>query len=138
MGESDLIFEELAQLSGQYKVEVPGARKAWPRSIKERVLRLSALGAPMTEIARRSKIPYYTVYNWAKPQKRAKSQGRFRELAIVEKRGISVRPEIPELPLSTSNNFATVTVTMPNGCKVEGVPVKAALAWAERAMEKAR
>lgn len=124
ISELEKLLGELAQLQGQYKSEVPGARKAWPRSIKERVAKVAELGVSSAEIARQTKIPYYTIHGWAKSQSR-KAPGKFREIAVVAAR------QAPAPPASVAES-GTVTVTMPNGCKIEGLSSSAALAWLER------
>lgn len=39
-----VLFRELEEICSQYKREVPGRRRAWPESVKKRVLALRALG----------------------------------------------------------------------------------------------
>jgi hypothetical protein len=133
MSEVDTLFDELAQLVGQYKTEVPGGRKAWPRSIKARAQKLASLGVSAAKIARRANVSYYTVYSWGKA---AEKKGGFREIAVVPARAVARAPKAPGATLQDPATV-TVTVTLPNGCKVEGVPLAAALAWLERSLEGA-
>lgn len=54
MNEVEQLVEEIKQIQVQYKREVGGRRKQWPRSIKERVLRLSSAGLKFREIEGRT------------------------------------------------------------------------------------
>ena len=121
MQENESAIEEIKQIMHQYSDEVGRGRKAWPRSIKERVRNLFLAGVKGNEISRRTGISYYTVLNW-RPNKQKPVAKNFRELAIVSK------PSLPEklatVTVPTSKNLApekvgTVTVTTPDGFRVE-------------------
>jgi transposase-like protein len=99
MSEIDTLFEELAQLVGQYKNEVPGGRKTWPRSIKARAQKLALLGLSAAKIARRTNVSYYTVYSWTKTAEKASAKGGFREIAVVPARAVAPAPKAPEARL---------------------------------------
>ena len=64
----DQIFDEIRQLRVQYESEVGRARKAWPKSIRERVSRLVAVGVRYKVIAERSGIYGNTIYSWTTRQ----------------------------------------------------------------------
>lgn len=64
MDEIEALFSEIVQMRVQYVAEVGSGRRKWPRSIRERVLRLVDLGLRMKQIAARSGVPYETVCQW--------------------------------------------------------------------------
>ena len=122
------LIEEIKQISIQYNSEVGRGRKAWPKSIKERVAKLFEAGLRATAIAERTGLAYFTVLKWRPPgQKKAlrrRSEPRFKELAIVETESapiVSVTvPQIPAKPnASLDSEIAIVTVTNPEGFKID-------------------
>lgn len=64
MEETELLFSEINQMREQYVAEVGKGRRKWPRSIKERVLKLVDLGLRRRQIAERTGVPYETVCQW--------------------------------------------------------------------------
>ena len=123
------LFDEIHQLVNQYKQEVPGRRRAWPVSIKDRILEICTNGEmSLYEVANRSGIPYHTLLTWRfKDKKKA-----FKELAIVS---VSPKPE-PELKSATvtvmkrrryQKSGQTITVTVGNGMKIEGLDLNGAV-----------
>lgn len=58
------LFRELEEICSQYKQEVPGRRRAWPESVKKRVLALRSLGINSHQVAKRVSIPYMTLVSW--------------------------------------------------------------------------
>jgi hypothetical protein len=142
------LFNELLQLCAQYKVEVPGARQAWPESVKALVHNLILEGVSGPEIARRTGISYFTINKWTRNIRKAaapsfieakvvpsvpsglksvqKPRGRPKSIATVtvaeSKSNLSAPP--PSCPV------VTVTVTTPSGYKIEGLPVDMALSLA--------
>src|ERR1700741_1372443 len=58
------LFRELEEICAQYKQEVPGRRRAWPESVKKRVLALRSLGINSHQVANRLPIPYMTLASW--------------------------------------------------------------------------
>jgi len=142
------ILNELAQLSSQYKAEVPGVRQAWPESVKSRIRLLLEDGMTAAEVSRKTGIPYFTLNSW-----RRRSHARFIQAKLGEpqllanalpakaKRGrprkshllpatvtvtnlVSPKPSVNNV---TSEISGTVTVTTPNGFKIEGLPIDVAL-----------
>ncbi len=63
------LLDEISQLLDQYRREVPGRRRAWPESIKQRALELHPLGLNFTQIAKRTGLPYYTLLKWRHEKK---------------------------------------------------------------------
>lgn len=104
------IIAELNELCVQYKAEVPGRSQAWPKSIKERVSELHAMGLGDTEISRRVPISAQTIYSWRQGLK--KSREGFLPVKIVE--------------------ASTVTVITPQGYRIEGLDSRSAVEFISR------
>jgi hypothetical protein len=100
------IISEIAQIMEQYRKEVPGGRRAWPESIKSRVIRLRGAGLRCAEISRRTGLPYYTVLEWRK------SATAFVELPVVKEKKVGT---------VTVPSLGTVTVFLPSGVRIDGV-----------------
>lgn len=111
------LVEEIKQIREQYEAEVGvRRRRAWPRAIKERVVRLCELTGSIKDAAELADISKDSVYAW-----RSKSKVRaFNQLDVVEKRPVTVtdtsRQFLDQLP------SVTVTVTTPRGFLIEGLP----------------
>lgn len=128
MDEVERIAEEIRQLREQYVAEVGEGRRAWPRSIKERVYELGSLGLKPKAITKVTGIPYETVCQW-KYQKALSAPKSFHHLTVtvpakVEKsKNLAVTVKSPKNPknLESSRN-ATVTVTTPGGYLIERLP----------------
>ena len=104
-------------MTAQYREEIPGGRKAWPKSIKDRVVELHRLGMGSTAIANATGITYFTIHNWKK------RSPEFRALAIAKPADVTV-------PIKSQ--VATVTVTTAKGLRFEGISFEQALLLAER------
>jgi Transposase len=122
--QSEILFNEIEQLVNQYKVEVPGRRRAWPVSIKTRAMELCGGDLSYHEIAKRTGIPYHTLLTWRYQDKQAKS---FTEVTIK-------KSEIKSLPTVTvgrskkiSKPSPPLTVTVGKGISVEGLDVAGAI-----------
>jgi transposase-like protein len=128
-----IILEDVRQLITQYCREVPGGRRAWPESVKVRVVKLFSLGMPLAEISRRSELSYHTILSWvpvedrgryrARQRKVAGPDGHFAPVAIRERQAIATVTVANHpkniVPISARN--VTVTVTLPDGIRIEGV-----------------
>ena len=110
---ADELFIEINQLLTQYRQEVPGRRRAWPESIKSRVVQLRSLGVKFAQISERTTIPYHTVLQW-----RSKSTD-FTPVKIVNRRQREIVPTVTVK--DPKPDLGTVTVTTPSGIRVEGV-----------------
>ena len=129
------IVMELQSLCAQYKAEVPGRSQAWPKSIKERVAELHALGLGDTDVASLIPIPLQTIYSWrhGKIKKARAQEPDFLPVKVTKSSTVTVkgRPRKKNQPPKVS----TVTVTTPNGYRVEGlsadevVSILAKLEW---------
>lgn len=121
------IFEELRQICEQYKNEVPGRRRAWPKSIKDRVFALQRQGIRSNQIAKRVPIPYATIMSWNVSDKR---KGAFLPVKVVKSATpptvtVGGRPKRKHGPVESK--VMTVTVVTPKGLRIEGLPIEAAL-----------
>jgi transposase-like protein len=139
--QSRIIFEEIRQLISQYCREVPGGRRAWPESIKIRVVKLFALGVPLAEISKRSELSYHTILNWvpqeqrhryrARQRKATGPNGHFTPVTIQESQAIATvtvaKGPKNLAPIKAEN--ATVTVTLLNGIRIEGVTAEFLRSW---------
>jgi hypothetical protein len=109
--EVEQIISEIVEIMEQYRREVPSGRRAWPESIKRRVLRLRELKIRCAEISRRTGLPYYTVLEWQK------IPAAFVELPVVVKSEKVSTVTVPTL--------GVLTLTFPSGIRIEGVGVEA-------------
>ncbi len=116
------LLDEIRQLITQYRQEVPGRRRAWPESIKNRVLELELMGLERKEIAKRTGISYYTIFNWGAASKKP----CFERVTVVRARRALPKAATVTMTKSRPHRVArptltTVTVTMPSGIRIEGV-----------------
>ena len=139
------ILNELTQLCSQYKAEVPGVRQAWPESVKSRIRLLIDDGMTAAEVSRQAGIPYYTLNSWirrrhatfieaklrepphATPEKRKRGRPRKSHLLPATVTVANLALQKSPVDSVTSEASGTVTVTTPNGFKIEGLPIGVAL-----------
>lgn len=121
------IVAELQDLCAQYKAEVPGRSQAWPKSIKVRVAELHELGLGDTAVSELIPIPMQTIYSWRhkKVKKAAKPEASFLPVKINDAPTVTVKGR-PRKKIQQPK-VSTVTVTTPNGYKVEGLDVDQAV-----------
>jgi hypothetical protein len=105
------IFSEIVEIMEQYRREVPSGRRAWPESIKKRVLALRGSGMRCAEISRRTGLPYYTVLEWQR------TSAAFIELPVVMK--------APKVGTVTVPTLGVMTLSFPSGVRIEGMDVEA-------------
>jgi transposase-like protein len=115
---SEILFNEVQQLIEQYKVEVPGDRRAWPESIKNRLLELCEGGLRYQDVAQRSGIPYHTLLGW---RFRKKKRDAFKEIAVKSLVGESLSTVTVGKKLKVTKSLQTLTVTVGNQIRVEGL-----------------
>jgi hypothetical protein len=107
------LYSEIEQMLSQYREEVPGRRRAWPKSIQNAVRELHRLGLNWSEISKQTKIPYHTVLQW----RVSKPKASFNELKIIPSPSHSKILSSKSVPV----NVGTVTVTTSNGVCIEGL-----------------
>ncbi len=115
---SENLIQEIIQIREQYFAEVgEDKRRAWPKSIRDRMLELCSQKYNRKELAKRTGIPYETIMQWLYVQRHATKM--FQPVHIQD--DVTVTPNSPPMPIKTELN-STVTVTFPDGCRVEGSP----------------
>ena len=96
------LLNEIRQIVEQYKVEVPGKRRAWPESIKIRAMKLKTTGVNYHEIAKLTGLSYYTILSW---REKAESAPIFKELAIMEKAGDNLGFQLPTVTVGKKRKY---------------------------------
>jgi len=117
------LIEEIRQITIQYKAEVSGNRKQWPKAIKIRVMQLCALNFTTREIAEQTGVSFHTVAAWKTEQ----NQKKFHPLPVmieatpkpVTKNIGTVTDTKNSKETSKENKSSTVTVTTPDGFILE-------------------
>jgi transposase len=121
---AETIIDEINQIRDQFRSEVSGRRKQWPKSIKSRVVHLLDLGMRPKEIQSHCGISFHTVSLW----KSQKSASKFHEIPVLassEKKQnpatvtVTKKSKRPRLTKST-----TVTVKISDAVVVELASVK--------------
>ncbi|MBK7889878.1 MAG: hypothetical protein IPJ84_08355 [Bdellovibrionales bacterium] len=116
MNETEKLFDEILQIRSQYKAEVDGTHKQWPKAIRERAMRLQGLGVSRKALSQRTGISYHTLAYWSMARKQSAG---FHQLAV----GPSLLPTADAATATVTKHqnadrrkvFATVTVTTPDG-----------------------
>ena len=80
--EQEQLLSEISQVIEQYKTEVTGARKMWPRAVKDRVRQLRETGISAMDLAGRVGVPYATVKSWESGRKLPR--GHFKRVKMAE------------------------------------------------------
>lgn len=128
------IFKEIEQIIRQYRQEVPGTRRAWPESVRLRVLRLSDVGLSAKYISEVAGLPYFTILNWIPKDKRRRyrrpksDQSVPRNFSLVQVKDTTPVATVT-VPSQAVAIVATVTVTLPNGIRLDGVTPEFLSAW---------
>ncbi|MFN8790182.1 MAG: hypothetical protein ACK52I_06550 [Pseudomonadota bacterium] len=111
------IIAEVNQMREQYLAEVgEDRRRAWPKSIRERIMALDQLKLNRKEISRLTGVPYETIMQWRYYQN--KVDRGFHQVAVREPKNATETVTSPPNPKAIN---VTVTVTTPSGYRVEGV-----------------
>lgn len=122
------ILNEIEQIAIQYQAEVPGKRKAWPQSVKDRVLELKRLGSTETEISRMTGISVQTIWSWKLKQKVTELSAPTSGFLPVQIKPSTVTVEVASdkpVPIKrrARKNSQTLTVVTPLGFRLEGLTV---------------
>lgn len=128
------LLAELWDLFIQYKREVPGQRRPWPESIRERISRLWSLGVTCHQISSESGVPVQTLYSWRQRIKKQKSERGFTQIPIARSRRRtnfqiqqdesrhSSNHQLSQLEsLTTTPVQPALVITLSNGVKIEGL-----------------
>ena len=115
MEETQQLVSEVQQIIHQYKSEVTGKRKQWPRAVKERVKKLWEHGMSSHKISQLVDIPYVTLNSWEKTLK-----GQFKPVKV--KSAEPVNPDLTAKALTARPSTAEpLTVKTPNGFEIKGL-----------------
>lgn len=116
MEQVERLVEEIQQIKAQYRAEVAGHRKQWPRAIRERVMSMVNGGLKMRDIAERTGISYHTIASW-----REQKKSKFHQLPVVTSKlpkAISTVAKNSAI-VTVTKNSTTVTVKTPDGFVVQ-------------------
>lgn len=123
--DSERLYGEISEIAAQYQREVPSGRRAWPESIKSRVLALRRSGVRCAEISRRTGLPYYTVLQW-------KDDGpKFVELPVRASPAKSVTVTVPtrfDTGTVAVPESRALSILLPTGAVIQGLDVEAVTA----------
>ena len=123
----EILMREISDLRAQYVAEVGKGRRVWPRSIKDRVTALDDLGIPAKQISQQSGVGYATILQW-RFKRRRRERPTFHEVAVAEPASTAIAKidtvtvstdKIKKAPKRTVAILSTVTVTTPEGFKIE-------------------
>ncbi len=139
--QAEILMQEISELREQYVAEVGKGRRVWPRSIKERVAALDEMGVSARQIADSSGVGYATILQWR--FKRRQKLGRsFHEVAIAEPAMTKAiakfdtvtvpQDKIRKMRSQNISKLSTVTLTTPDGYKIEAPDSETALMLLER------
>lgn len=115
-----VLIDEISQMTTQYRAEVTGHRKEWPRSIRERVEKLGELGLKPKQIAEKTPIPYETVLQWRYERNKFLKLQAFHSLPVVQRDDATVTVASNGDTKLAAEPFSKVTVTTPSGYRIEG------------------
>lgn len=130
------LFNELRNIFEQYQKEVPGKRRPWPESIRERILKLWSLGVTSHQISEECKMPAQTLYSWRQRLKKQKAVPGFSEIPLKRsKRRTNFQiqqdeirhsnrlqlSQLESLPTMQPQVQQSVILTLPSGVKIEGL-----------------
>lgn len=123
------LIRDITQIAQQFKAEIPGGRRPWPKAVKDRALALVKDGMSLTEIAAATGFAYQTVHGWTRDRR---TRGKFRELKALpapeESAVMAIPPTSENSPTSRKGGdkaakSTKVTIITPNGYRIEGVPI---------------
>jgi hypothetical protein len=127
------LLDELRQICSQYSKEVPGRRRPWPRSIRERVIALRRARISFGKISEASGISLQTMYSWKLGRE---TRGAFLPVRVAKKPRLQpsrlenrkLRPEVQR----DREQPSTVTVVLSTGLRIEGLDFGQAVEAARR------
>ncbi len=132
-GHAQQLLSELRQICTQYSKEVPGQRRPWPKSIRDRVIALRRAKISFVQISEVSGISLQTMYSWKLTRE---TRGAFLPVRVIEKRNL--QPSRLEKSKSKSEvrprrvQLSTVTVVLCGGLRLEGLNLGQAIEAARR------
>lgn len=130
MDRQEQLLNELKQISEQYAKEVSGKRRAWPKSIRERVIAARREKISFERITAATGIPLQTMYSWRIGGKRASEFLPVRvapKTPYVQQRLLESRPRA-----SRARPTTAVVVVVGGNVRIEGLSYEQAIEAAKR------
>lgn len=123
------IVDEIRQIRDQFQKEVLGRFRAWPESLKARILELAEAGWSVSKIFQQTGVPVPTIYTWRRGRvSRAKStkKGGGRFVAIEVSRAptsdLAVNRERKDLKVQEESHSRNGYVfLLPGNIRIEGL-----------------
>lgn len=130
--EIERIVSEINQIKKQYVAEVgSGGRRAWPKSIKDRIARLDELGVRGKQIAECSGVSYETIMSWRCKRKKKNGKGpisapafrpAFHEISVANKLLTNATVTVAESGISGAKvSKNQMRLQTPEGFVIEGL-----------------
>ncbi|MCB9083604.1 MAG: hypothetical protein H6624_04635 [Bdellovibrionaceae bacterium] len=116
MDEGDNLISEIQQIIIQYKQEVTGGRKAWPKAVKDRVKKLWKLGYSSHELSKIIGVPYVTLNAWEKA-----APGRFKPVKIRDQKAVPTAALTVKSSTVEPLTVEGLTVVTPQGYQIKGL-----------------
>lgn len=122
--EARVLIDEIRQLKEQYVAEVGQGRRVWPRSIKERIIRLDHLGLSAKIIAIQTGVPSETIASWRHKVRHGLNKN-FHVISVERSRSLpeiskSVSVTVPEDKIhSLELPTRPITVVTRDGLRIE-------------------
>ena len=139
MAEAERLISEIKQIKAQYVAEVGSGRRAWPRSIKERVACLDDLGLPIRSLAEKCDIPYETMILWGYKRRREGIQpgNGFHELKVggqlpAISKSSTVTVAKSKMSKSDPVSDARLRLTTRSGFSIDGLDIESVLTLLSR------
>jgi transposase-like protein len=112
----------------QYQDEVDGVGRRWPRSLKERVVRLVELKVPKRRIAHETGIPKATIYVWFRKEQKKENDPKFVQLPAAGKSPAIRKSPVARLDLDPVKS-SQISIKLPNGIEISGLSYPEVLAF---------
>lgn len=122
-------FVEIKQLIDQFRQETRGDIRSWPDTIKSRVIQLYHCGLSAKEISLQSGISRFTISKWR--------QGITSSEKKVVKKSDQNTAQFNAVKIRDDQS-RTMSITLPNGMRIDGVTTEFLLFWLERSVESCR
>ena len=128
--ESEILIHQIRELRAQYIAEVGEGRRVWPKSIKDRVQRLDELGVSAREASERTGVGYETFLQW-RYQRRQQAKKQFHRIEVKSENKAVAKIGTVTVPKTKTSQDSpktgTVTVTTPEGYRIEAIDVESAV-----------
>jgi transposase-like protein len=130
MDKQEQLLSELKQISEQYANEVSGKRRAWPKSIRERVIAARREKISFERISEATGIPLQTMYSWRIGKQRASA---FLPVRVAPKASYVQQPLLESRKARPGRRQpTTVVVVVGLKLRIEGLSLEQAILVARR------